>query len=156
MPQAPNPITKKDPVSQVLKFEQRKADLHRERGSLHIMVVEDDPITQAFLQKLFSEKYDVTVCGNPYDAVNEYMRVMPDLVFLDIELGDKRVNGLDVLYTLMVIDPGANIIILSGHATPQNIATATRSGAVAFVAKPFKPDHLLRIAQDCEQAKKSG
>lgn len=152
----PDNNTPPQTISSPLQFEAQHTKLRRARSPLHILVVEDDPVTQGLLQNLFSAKYCVAVCADPHRAVNEYLRIMPDLVFLDINLGDAQFNGLDVLYTLQVIDKEANIVILSGHDTPQNIATATRSGAMGFIAKPFKSSVLLRYAEDCEYKKHHG
>lgn len=140
-------------IAPEMLFDEQQANIRRARAPLHILIAEDDPVTQTLLQKLFSSKYSITVCSDPYQAVNDYLRVMPDLVFLDIDLGDRQFNGLDVLYTLRVIDADANIVILTGNDQPKNIAAAARSGALGFISKPFKSSRLMHYVQECELAK---
>ena len=143
-------------IATPLQFEPQYGKLRRARSPLHILIIEDDPVTQGLLQGLFASQYCVAVCADPYRAVNEYLRITPDLVFLDIDLGDKQFNGIDVLHTLRVIDHDASVVILSGMVTPQNIASAARTGAMGFVAKPFKRSVLMQYAQDCEKKKVHG
>lgn len=136
-----------------IQIEEKQSNLRRARAPLHILVIEDEPVTQNLLRKLFESDYPVTLCADPYHAVNEYMRVMPDLVFLDINLGNSIFNGLDILYTLRMIDQEANVVMLTSHDTPQNIAAAAKMGAFGFAPKPFKRSRLMHYVQECEELK---
>ncbi len=134
-------------------MEEKSLLLRHARSPLHILVVDDDPVTLQLLQSLLGPSYSVTVCSTVHQAVHEYLRVMPDLVFLDINLGDAEFSGFDVAYTVCMHDPNANIVMLTAHESPQNIAHATRAGALGFLVKPFGASRILHYVQECERAK---
>ncbi len=140
-------------IGNIAALDQNQVRVRRARAPLHILVVEDDPVAQALARKLFEGRYCVTICSDVYEAVNEYLRIMPDLVLLDIELGDAQFNGLDVLHTLHAHDSEANVVMVSGHTDPENIAMAARAGANGFVLKPFVSSRLMHYALECERAK---
>ena len=140
--------------SQILT--QAKYDLKRRaRSSLHILVVDDDLVTQQLLKNLLATQYSVVFCSNVGEAIQEYLRVIPDLVFLDINLGDAEFNGFDVGYTIFMHDHHANIIYLTAHESAENIARATRSGASGFIAKPFEAWKILNYVSECENLKET-
>jgi DNA-binding NtrC family response regulator len=126
---------------------------NRHRANLHILVVDDDYVTQQLLQRLLSSHYGVTVCGTVERAVHDYLRIMPDLVFLDIDLGDAEFNGFDVAYTIAMHDAESTIVMLSAYEHPENIAQATRAGASGFMAKPLSASRILHYVQECERSK---
>jgi len=133
----------------------QEAHLLEERGTtgLHILVVDDDFTTQQLLQRLLSPHYGVTICGTVDRAVHDYIRITPDLVFLDIDLGDAEFNGFDIAYTIAMHDENATIVMLSSHENPDYIAQATRVGASGFMAKPLNASRILHYVQECERSK---
>ena len=146
-------ITESPKLEAGMVLDEKHLRLRRARAPLHIQVVDDDPVTTHLLSTLLGRNYHVTVSETVHEAINDYVRVAPDLVFLDISLGDTYFNGLSVLNTLQMIDWDANVVMLSAHNTAQNIAEATRKGAMGFIAKPFNKDVLLRYVKECEQSK---
>lgn len=127
--------------------------LRRARSPLHILVVDDDPVTQALVHKLLSRDFHVVVSSTVHEAVSDYARIMPDMVFLDINMGDAQYNGFSVLHTLHMLDWDANVVMLSGNDTSENISEAARKGAMGFIGKPFSKDRLMHYVRECEQRK---
>lgn len=140
-------------IKTLLHLEESLVRLRHARSPLHILIVEDDPVTQRLLHSLLAANYAVTMCNNSTDAINEYMRIMPDLVFLDVNLGERDYTGMDVLHTLHMCDRNATIVMLSANESPHYIAQAMREGAVGFIAKPFTKTQLLNHVHDCESSK---
>jgi CheY-like chemotaxis protein len=144
-------------LEQQLAYESPTEDtrtmLQRARSPLHILVVDDDPVTHRLIRSLLGINYHITECTNVGSAVSDYLRVQPDLVFLDIDLGDNEFNGFDVAHTICMYDNDANIIMLTAHESPQNVAHAIRSGASRFLSKPFGASHILSFVQECEREK---
>ena len=136
-----------------LMTELKSLQLQHTHSPLYIQVVDDDPTTQKLLQRLLAPSYCVTISTTIEQALLDYLRVKPDLVFLDVDLGDPEFNGFDVAHTLCMYDSGANIVMLTAHETAQNIAHATRAGASGFMAKPFSPSRLLHYVQECARNK---
>ena len=140
-------------IATALRFEEQKNMLRRARAPIHILLVEDDPVTQALVNNLVKDQYCLTICDNVYSAVSEYMRIAPDIVFLDIALGDTQYNGFDVLHTIHMHDHAANVIMLSSNSDASSIARATREGAYGFIAKPFEGTRIINYIKECERMK---
>ncbi len=136
-----------------LIIDEHNLRLRRARGPSHIQIVDDDEVTQHLVQMMLARDYHVTVSDTPADAVQDYARVTPDLVFLDINLGDAQFDGFSVLHRLQLMDWDANIVMLSGNYTEENVIEAVRKGAMGFVPKPFSKEKLFRFVRDCEQRK---
>lgn len=134
------------------RFEQQRARIRRARSQLHILVVEDDPLTQQMIYDLLSTQYTVTICSETHKAISEYLRIVPDMVLIDIELGDRQYNGLNILNTIRIFDPEAYIVMLSANYTSNNLMRASRADA-GFVTKPLNNSRLLHYVHECQQRK---
>jgi two-component system nitrogen regulation response regulator NtrX len=63
------------------------------------------------------------------------------VTFLDVKM--PGMDGLDVLARLRENDPGAIVVMISGHGTIDTAVEATRMGAYDFLEKPLDTDRLL-------------
>jgi DNA-binding NtrC family response regulator len=66
-----------------------------------------------------------------------------DIVVLDIHLGD--VNGMELMKEMKKIDPGPEIILLTGYGNGESTIEALRSGAYDYLSKPFDLEALKKI-----------
>lgn len=120
--------------------------LRKARMPLHVMLVEDDPLTRRLVTGTFKEKYALITAANAEEAIANYLLHAPDIVFLDIGLPDA--SGLDVLHRIMESDPDAYVVMFSGNSYLDNITVALGRGASGFVAKPFKKEKMQHYIQD--------
>lgn len=116
------------------------------RAPLHVMIVEDDPLTRRMVAGAFKENYALIHATNAQEAIENYLTYAPDIVFLDIGLPDT--SGFDVLHQIMASDPNAYVVMFSGNGYLDNVATALSEGASGFVSKPFKRDKMERYIQE--------
>ena len=110
-----------------------------------IMVAEDDALTRMLVKNVIESKYDIHISETGLDTITDYVDYTPDLLFLDIGLPD--ISGLNVLETLMQIDPEAYIIMFSGKKDENTILNTLKTGAFGFVAKPFTREKLYQYIQ---------
>jgi two-component system, LuxR family, response regulator FixJ len=61
-------------------------------------------------------------------------------------------NGLEVQACLRRDSPETRIIFISGRDDPLVRQTALDAGAVAFLAKPFDDENLVRLVREAEEA----
>ena len=120
--------------------------LRKNRVPLHVMVVEDDPLTRRIVTNAFKENYALITAANAQEAVVNYLLHAPDIVFLDIGLPDA--SGFDVLHQIMASDKDAYVVMFSSNSYLDNITTALSNGASGFVAKPFKKEKMHQYIQD--------
>jgi two-component system nitrogen regulation response regulator NtrX len=107
-----------------------------------ILVVDDEEgIRKILRQVLEYEGHEVQTAGGGGEALSTYAEMQPDLVFLDVKMA--RMDGLEVLDRLREKDPGAVVVMISGHGTIETAVEATRRGAWDFLEKPLDTDRLL-------------
>ena len=65
-----------------------------------------------------------------------------DLVILDLAMDG--MSGLETLGRMAALYPGQKCILASGAATPKEVEACLKSGAGAFVPKPYSPEEIDR------------
>ena len=63
-----------------------------------------------------------------------------------------QMNGLEVQAYLRRDSPETRIIFISGRDDPLVRQTALDAGAVAFLAKPFDDENLVRLVREAQEA----
>jgi two-component system nitrogen regulation response regulator NtrX len=110
--------------------------------SHRVLIVDDEAgIRQALKQVLEYEDLDVRVAASGGEAITVYSEFRPHLVFLDVKMAG--LDGLETLTRLRDRDPGAQIVMISGHGTIATAVEATQRGAFDFLEKPLDTDRLL-------------
>ncbi|MGO9533956.1 MAG: response regulator transcription factor [Syntrophobacteraceae bacterium] len=101
-----------------------------------ILIVEDNPLLRDTLRGMLTTRFPsimVQEASNAEEALSEFEKINPCLIFMDIRLPDK--NGLEIISTIKETNPEIEIIILTSHDLPEYREAAFRSGASHFLAK---------------------
>jgi two-component system nitrogen regulation response regulator NtrX len=107
-----------------------------------ILIVDDEQgIRAALIQLLEYEGYEVRAAAGGVEGLELYEEWRPHLVFLDVKMAG--LDGLETLKRLREKDPGAIVVMISGHATIQNAVEATQLGAYDILEKPLDTDRIL-------------
>jgi two-component system nitrogen regulation response regulator NtrX len=110
--------------------------------SHRVLIVDDEQgIRQALKQVLEYEDLEVRVAASGGEAISLYTEFRPHLVFLDVKMAG--LDGLETLTRLRDLDPGPQIVMISGHGTIATAVEATQRGAFDFLEKPLDTDRLL-------------
>src|SRR5438067_3467034 len=120
-----------------------------ERERTHLLVVEDDERTAAFLSdNLEADGFQVAGASGVGEALRAIEVRRPDLVVLDIVLGDG--NGLRVLDRVRSadglasrIDPDLPVLVLSGRSGDVDRVRGFARGADDYLVKPFAYAELV-------------
>ncbi|MEY2426050.1 MAG: hypothetical protein QOI61_1622, partial [Actinomycetota bacterium] len=110
-----------------------------------ILVVDDDrSIRHVLTRYLTLEHYDVIPAANAEDALTAMREDAPDLVLLDVMLGDD--DGLDLLEQVRATST-VPVILLTGKSEESDRVMGLKLGADDYVVKPFSPAEVeARIA----------
>jgi DNA-binding NtrC family response regulator len=112
-----------------------------------ILIVDDDPAVQAGCSAL-GEQYEQVAFRSEPDyakAFADVEKLRPDLVLLDVYMGDKMCfDALDMLH-----DRGLKIpaIIMTGSSDMRIAVHALKSGAEDFIVKPLDPVQVESAVQ---------
>ena len=106
-----------------------------------ILVVDDDPnisrLEQLYLEK---ENYEVRIADRGDTAVEEFRRMPPDLILLDVML--PGLNGIEVLRRLRQ-QKSVPVILLTARDAVMDKVSGLDAGADDYITKPFAIEELL-------------
>ncbi|TMD55715.1 MAG: response regulator [Chloroflexi bacterium] len=105
-------------------------------GTLHILLVEDDPaVAGMYKLKLEMDGYKVTVAGDGEEGLRVAREQKPQLIFLDVRL--PKMDGMTVLEAMRGDDRTRHIpvLILSNYGEPPLIERGLRLGAREYLLK---------------------
>ncbi|MBB6048446.1 response regulator transcription factor [Armatimonas rosea] len=106
-----------------------------------VLVIEDDPhLQQVLADQLRQQDWTVSTSATGQGGLDSFAKVSPDIVLLDIGLGD--MNGLQVCQALRQ-QSTVPIILVTAADTPQMKITALELGADDYLTKPFYLGELL-------------
>src|SRR5919109_813424 len=112
---------------------------------IRILIVDDQAIVSTSLRLLLESRSCLKVVGetpNAYDAFTAARDEHPDIILLDIDLGDTY--GLDLLPDLLSAAPQSRVVVLTGIRDPEIHRRAVRLGAMGLVTKDEQTEVLLQ------------
>ncbi len=112
-----------------------------------VLLIEDDRSTRRMVAASLKDHCDFIEASNASQGISSYNVLQPDLVLMDIELPDG--NGHDLLSWMLRNDPGAFVVMFSGHYNMDNILKSIDIGAKGFISKPFDPNKVLHFLSLC-------
>jgi two-component system chemotaxis response regulator CheB len=121
-------------------------------GRKRVLVVDDSVFARRIVSDIISSSVHLQVVGtavNGRDALDQFRRLKPDVVTLDIEMPE--MDGLEVLRTIMRERP-TPVVILSSLTTrgARESFAALGLGAVDVMAKPHG-SHSIGLAQQADE-----
>ena len=113
-----------------------------------ILLIEDEAdIVDIGRQVLEEHGYRVITAANGEEGIVRFMqnRRKIDLVLLDISM--PGIGGIKCMQQILHSDPDAKIALISGYTSNGRFKEAIRSGARAFLSKPYSRSELLRTVR---------
>ena len=92
---------------------------------IRVLIVDDHPMVAEGIQSILESYDDIVVVGTLGDgqaAVDRAEALTPDVILMDLNM--PRLGGLSATEMLLERVPGARILILSMHDSPEYIASA--------------------------------
>lgn len=117
---------------------------------MKLLIIDDEwPNLEVLKLSLGCEGYDVMIARSGEEGLKIFMEERPRLVLTDIKM--PGIDGIEVLKRIKAIDPGAEVIIITGHGEMDTAVAALHYGASDFVTKPIQDKVLM---SGLERAKK--
>jgi CheY-like chemotaxis protein len=122
---------------------------------IKVLMVDDEERFRETTSTLLKKRGFITTIAASGEAAIEVIKKTPqDVVILDIRMGG--MDGHEALAEIKRISPAAEVIMLTGHGTPDSAAKALTKDAFDYLNKPCDIDLLAMKIQDAYTAQKIG
>jgi DNA-binding response OmpR family regulator len=109
--------------------------------AMKVLIVEDDAMMRDMLANLLSlHDYSVGSVGNSSDALAAIVLNEPDVVLLDVTLGDE--DGRDLLREIRCLT-NVPVVFLTGRGHELDRIAGLKMGADDYIVKPFSSGELV-------------
>ena len=108
---------------------------------IKILILDDEPIVGERLKiSLEHAGFDAEALSSSREAIDRLKEEHYDILVTDLKMSGP--DGIEVLRLAKQLRPDIKPIVITGFATRETAEKAMRSGAVEFIAKPFKLSQL--------------
>ena len=117
---------------------------------LRVLIADDNARVVKSLSRMLSLDYDVVgSVGNGSELIEAAQHLQPDVVVLDLSLGDGE--SLEACRQITERNPAIKVIVFTGEDDTELRDRAVEAGASAFVDKLFADSLLSAVKRlDCE------
>lgn len=110
--------------------------------SIKVLLLEDDLLFgESIMDVLEEEEFEVVLCRNGQEALDETYKNHFDLYLLDINV--PLIDGLSLLKELRRANDTTPTIYLTSHQEIETLSKAFEIGADDYLKKPFNNDELI-------------
>jgi len=114
------------------------------RIPVHVLIVDDEPMIRQLLNDVLGDEgYQVDTVSSGEDAVLKLRDVRFDFVITDLMM--PGMSGLQVLETIKQLDPGTEVIVMTGYASLNTAVECMKLGAADYLNKPINIDEIRII-----------
>ncbi len=105
--------------------------------AFRILVVEDDLASREWLRRGLAKKgYEVTAANDGEEALDKARQSRFHLAIMDLVM--PGMSGLETMEALKQVNPGIEVILVTGNASKDSALEAMKKGAFAYLIKPFE------------------
>jgi DNA-binding NtrC family response regulator len=109
-----------------------------------LLIAEDEEVTLALLRDVFGRSDLLVHEARTGEQALQHIDQHPvDVILTDLKMPGK--DGLSVLAHARKVRPGAEVILMTGHATVESAVRAMKLGAFHYITKPFDVDEVSQL-----------
>lgn len=118
---------------------------------MNILLVDDDSSRWVMATFLRDGGYQVTVCSNANDALEQFALRDFDLLITDINMPD--MSGVDLLKKLRIIPGKADIdvIVCTAGSGMESAKEISKQGVHTIFMKPIKVDEFMTVIRGIQE-----
>ncbi len=122
----------------------------RKLKTKRLLHLDDDPfeldlVRSTLAQELFDETLSLVSVGNSQDYKKQFEQCAPDVVILDIDIGEGRVTGIDIAEYTREASSDILIIFRSSTRSSEVIECCMKAGRHRFFLKSTNRHELLQL-----------
>ena len=118
----------------------------------NVLIVDDEEdFLETIIKRLNKREVDASGARSGEEALELLKGKTFDVVILDVKMPG-GMDGIEALREIKKIQPLAEVLLLTGHASVETSIEGMKLGAFDYLLKPIKLDELLKkIAQAIEK-----
>jgi len=123
-------------------------------NKITVLLVDDHELVRAGFCRLLEDGDQFTViaeANSGEQAVQEYAKVHPDVVVMDISM--PGIGGIGAIERIIARHSDARILVLSVHEDSVFTTRALQAGAKGFIPKRSAPEEMLKAVEQVSQGK---
>lgn len=116
----------------------------REKSTIKVLVADDQKLFREMLIDHLRQEADIEVVGEAdsgADTLEKARRLSPDILLLDIQLGD--MDGLEVTEKVKAGVPNVKVVLLTGFHNEEYIYRGFQVGASGYLSKDTSLERVL-------------
>lgn len=121
---------------------------------IRVSIIENDKFLCETLRVVLNAKDEIEVLSIHFtaeDALEKLPELKPEIVLVDIDLGHKRMNGIEAINRLKPLLPESQFMILTISEDHQKVYDALSAGALGYILKSDKPQKIISAIQDLHE-----
>lgn len=121
---------------------------HAHTKPIRLLVVDDHDVVRLGLRTLFKRAPTIHIVGEAstmHGAVKEAIRLIPDVVLMDIRLPDG--NGVEACREIREVHPDARVLFLTSFSDDDTVLSTVFSGASGYLLKEVDGEVLIRAIE---------
>ncbi len=108
-----------------------------------LLVIDDEAIVGQRLSQILTKLgFSVAAHVDPRAALAAAEKEPFDVVVTDLKM--PGIDGFEVLRRIKRLSPATRVVIITGYAEMISADAASREGAFAFIAKPFRLEEIKK------------
>ena len=116
---------------------------------IRVLIVDDHRLVLEGIRLIITREPDMAVvaaASTVAEAVSAYRRERPDMMLLDLQLGNE--SGVTAIRAVRTDFPDARIVVVTMYHGHEDIYRAMQAGATTYLVKNSLADDLIRTLRD--------
>jgi DNA-binding NtrC family response regulator len=107
-----------------------------EGNLITLVAIDDDPATLELISEALGESsLEIHTATDPEEGLRVVQEKRPEIVLLDLMM--PKLDGMALLERILRIDPGIEVILITGHYSTESAVQAIQKGAGDYLNKPL-------------------
>jgi DNA-binding NtrC family response regulator len=109
--------------------------------ALKLLVIDDSPRNLELITGALAQNgLQILTASDPEAGFEIFLRTRPQIVVIDLIM--PKVSGMELLERIAAIDPGTDVILMTGQYSPETAVEAIQKGACDYLTKPLDLDKM--------------
>lgn len=115
-----------------------------------VLIVDNSSYMRMFIRKIIEKDgfNSIFEADGKDKAIEVFNNENPEIVILDLNMSEYKMDGIHVLTEIMKINPEAIVIIASAVGHENVKEECIELGAKSYIRKPFDAKKLLKVLEE--------